>query len=168
MKNINVTELHKLMQDDKIVLVDVREEFEYKSSNITGSYLIPLAMLNVNSLPKSNKPIVIHCKLGGRSAKACQKLLSEDPSLDLASLDGGITAWELAGFPVNKNSNNISIERQTQISIGLLILFGSLLGHIYNYAYFIIPAFMGAGLIFAGLSGCCGMAKLIAKMPWNK
>lgn len=167
MQNINVTELHQLMQANKVELIDVREEFEYKAVNIAGAHLIPLATINASKLPKTDKPIVIHCKLGGRSTKACQQLLAEDPSLNLASLDGGITAWESAGLPVNKQSLTIPVERQTQIAIGLIILLGSMLGYTVHQNYFFIPTFMGAGLIFAGISGFCGMAKVIAKMPWN-
>lgn len=166
MKNINVHELQKLWAEDKVLLIDVREKFEYQAVNISGAHLIPLATLDTSKLPKTDKPIVIHCKLGGRSTKACMELLEQDSSLNLASLDGGITAWEAAGYKVNK-AGKISINRQTQIVIGLLVFTGVLLGHTVNYNFYAIPAFMGLGLAFAGVSGCCGMAKLIAKMPWN-
>ena len=167
MKNITVNELNQLMQSQQVTLIDVREEFEYNAANISGAHLIPLAKINKASLPKTNKPIVIHCKLGGRSAKACMQLLAEDPELDVASLDGGIEAWQAAGFKVNKSAK-LPVDRQTQIAIGLIIFLSSLLGFTVHSNFYYIPAFMGLGLIFAGVSGFCGMAKLMAKMPWNR
>ena len=167
MKNISVNELHEFLENDQVVLIDVREEFEYKAHNIPGAHLIPLASLNKSKLPVSDKPYVIHCKLGGRSAKACMQLLAEDPNLDVSSVDGGIIAWQDAGYKVNKLAK-MPVVRQTQVTIGLIIVVGALLGHLYNYNFYLVPVFMGCGLIFAGISGFCGMAKLLARMPWNK
>lgn len=99
-KTIEVQELKNLLENDKVILVDVREIDEYKMEYIEGSYLIPLSQISKQKLPLLSKPIVIHCRLGKRSADACEKLLKEDPDLDLHSLNGGIIAWKKAGLNV--------------------------------------------------------------------
>ena len=81
------------------IIVDVREPEEYATSHINGSTLIPLGLVEKNKLPASeNKKIIIHCHSGKRSHMACEKLLAEDPNLDLYNLEGGILAWQQAGL----------------------------------------------------------------------
>jgi rhodanese-related sulfurtransferase len=58
--------------------------------------------------------------------------------------------------------------QQVQIVAGSLVLLGVVLGYLLNPAFFLLSGFVGAGLLFAGLSGWCGMALLLAKMPWNR
>jgi len=58
--------------------------------------------------------------------------------------------------------------RQVQIAAGALVLCGTLAGTLFNPMFCVIPAFTGTGLIFAGITGICGMAKLLAIMPWNR
>ena len=169
MKNINPTELKKRLDNNEILLIDVREPIEHKNEHIEGSCLIPLNEINVKKLPSTKKPIVIHCGCGQRSANACEKLLAEDPALDLYSLEGGIIAWQQAGFNVTKPGANIlPLERQTQIAIGVIIFFSTIFGFIISSGFFILLGFMGIALILAGITGWCGIANLLAKMPWNK
>jgi sulfur-carrier protein adenylyltransferase/sulfurtransferase len=91
---ITATELKsKVDRKDKFVLVDVREPFEYEISRIPGSKLIPLGELpaRLSELDSADE-IVLHCKVGGRSAKAL-KILQEAGFRKLSNLKGGITAW---------------------------------------------------------------------------
>jgi hypothetical protein len=101
--------------------------------------------------------------------EAIKKLHKEDPSLDLYNLNGGIEAWKLAGEPLSCSGKKIiPLERQIQITAGSIILLGYLMGTFMHPKFLWIPAFIGGGLIFAGITGWCGMGIVLSKMPWNK
>jgi len=169
MKTITALELKKLLDKNEVLLVDVREPAEHRSECIYGACLIPLGEISIEKLPSTKRPIVIHCRSGKRSADACARLLKVSPSLDVASLEGGIVAWSQAGFNVKKSGSAIlPLDRQTQLTIGFIAFSGTILGTFINPGFYILPGFIGAGLMFAGLTGWCGMAKLLAKMPWNR
>ncbi|MBM4223140.1 MAG: rhodanese-like domain-containing protein [Gammaproteobacteria bacterium] len=170
MKTINAHELKKKLESQEIILIDVREQIEHAQESIAGAQLIPLQTLSVAKLPATSKPIVFHCRAGKRSLDACQKILSENPNLDVYSLEGGIMAWRDAGFEVQKSCNTICtlpIERQLQLLEGGLTLFGTLSGLYLSKILFVIPIFVGLGQMYAGLSGHCYSACLLAQMPWN-
>jgi rhodanese-related sulfurtransferase len=169
MKTITASELKKRLDKDEVLLIDVREPAEHSSECIDGACLIPLGEISIEKLPSIKRPIVIHCRSGKRSSDACAKLLAVNPSLDIASLEGGIFAWSQAGFNVKKSGSNIlPLDRQTQVAVGLIAFSGTIFGAVINPAFYILPGFIGAGLMFAGLTGWCGMAKLLAQMPWNR
>lgn len=169
MKIITALELKKRLDKDEVLLIDVREPAEHRSEYIDGSYLIPIGEISIERLPSTKRPIVIHCSSGKRSSDACGKLLALNPSLDVSSLEGGIIAWNQAGYNVKKSGSNIlPLDRQTQIVVGFIAFSGTILGTWMNYVFYILPGFIGAGLMFAGITGWCGMAKLLAKMPWNR
>lgn len=169
MKTITASELKNRLDKDEVLLIDVREPAEHRSERIDGAYLIPLGEISLEKLPSTQRPIVIHCRSGKRSADACAKLLAISPSLDVASLEGGIVAWSQAGFNVKKSGSTIlPLHRQTQIAAGFIAFSGTIFGALMNPGFYILPGFIGAGLMFAGLTGWCGMAKLLAKMPWNR
>lgn len=169
MKTILVSDLKKKLDHDEVLLIDVREPAEHRSECIDGACLIPLSEITPERLPSTQRPIVIHCRSGKRSSEACAKLLAANPTLDLASLEGGIVAWHQAGYPIKRSaSNTLPLDRQTQIAVGLIALSGTLLGTFSHPAFYVLPGIIGAGLMFAGITGWCGMAKLLAKMPWNR
>jgi rhodanese-related sulfurtransferase len=169
MKTIIASELKKRLHRDEILLIDVREPAEHRSECIDGACLIPLGEISIEKLPSTKRPIVIHCRSGKRSADACAKLLKVNPSLDIASLEGGIVAWSQAGFNVKKSGPaTLPLDRQMQITVGFIAFSGTILGVLINPTFYILPGFIGAGLMFAGLTGWCGIAKLLAKMPWNR
>lgn len=169
MKTITASELKKKLDKDELLLIDVREPAEHRNECIDGACLIPLGEISFDKLPSTKRPIVIHCRSGKRSADACAKLLETNPSLDVAFLEGGIVAWSKAGFNVKKSGSNVlSLDRQTQIAVGFIAFSGTIFGILINPGFYIMPGFIGAGLMFAGLTGWCGMAKLLAKMPWNR
>lgn len=162
-------ELKDKLDQDNVILIDVREPAEYRSSSIDGACLIPLSEISCDMLASKEKPIVIYCASGKRSQDACRKLLVQDPTLDLYSLEGGITAWEKSGFSLKKTDRNIlPLDRQTQLTAGLLVFLGVILGIFVHYNFYWLSGFVGLGLMFAGLTGWCGMAILLAKMPWNR
>ena len=169
MQKIHAEDLKKLLDEDKAILIDVREPSEHQSKSIPCASLIPLSEICLQKLPKSSKKIVIHCHSGKRSLAACEKLIRENSSLNVYSLDGGILAWEQAGFELKKSCSRVlPLNQQTQITIGGLSLIGCFLGFSINQLFYIIPTIISCGLIFSGLSGWCGMSLLLSKLPWNK
>jgi len=169
MKTISSKELKEKLDKKQVCLIDVRELWEYKLKNIEEAHHIPLSELSIDKLPTRSLPIVIHCAAGVRSAKACEMLLSKDPSLDVYNLEGGIQSWADESYPLRSlKGSSLSIDRQVHIVAGSLILLGIILGAFFHPAFYWISAFVGAGLLFSGLSGWCGMAILLGKMPWNR
>lgn len=103
-KSINCPTLQSWLEKDEAILIDVREVAENQAESIKGSTLIPLGTIDLSTLPELNgKKLVIHCKMGGRSASACERLLAQNPSLELYNLEGGITAWKNCGFDVKNH-----------------------------------------------------------------
>ena len=169
MKTIIANELKTKLDQDNVILIDVREPAEYRSASIDGACLIPLSQISCDKLPSKKKPIVIHCASGKRSQEACRKLLEQDPTLDLYSLEGGITAWQKSGFSVKRTGRyTLPLDRQTQLTAGLIVFLGVILGTFVHHNFYWLSGFVGLGLMFAGLTGWCGMARLLAKMPWNR
>jgi rhodanese-related sulfurtransferase len=100
-KSVDVATLKEWMERGEATLVDVREPGEYMAERIDGAVSVPLAGVCAANVPASaGKKLVVHCLKGGRGAKACEKLLAEDPMLEVYNLTGGISAWDAAGFPV--------------------------------------------------------------------
>ncbi len=168
-KSIDVKTAKQWLSHNEAILIDVREPGEYAAMHIAGAKLIPLGTIKHDKLPElGNKKLIIHCQIGRRGGVACEKLVLSNPSLDVYNLDGGITAWEKAGFDVEKSGGTfISIDRQVQITIGSGVLLGLTLGYFIHPAFLLLSAFFGAGLLFAGITGSCGLAILMGKMPWN-
>ena len=162
--------LKQWMDTQSAVLVDVREPGEYSSAHIDGSLLIPLGKLNKNALPDfSGKKLVIHCQKGGRGRLGCNKLLKEFDGLDVYNLEGGIEAWSAAGLPVITSGRNLlPLNQQVQLTIGLMLIIGSILGALYGRNFYLLTGVIGTGLAVAGITGFCGLARLLAIMPWNK
>jgi rhodanese-related sulfurtransferase len=102
MNIITAKELKKRLDNNEVLLIDVREIVEYNVQSINEAYLIPLGEITVEKLPSTQKPIVIYCKAGVRSLSACKKLLTTNPHLEVYSLEGGILAWEEGGYKTKK------------------------------------------------------------------
>jgi rhodanese-related sulfurtransferase len=169
-KTVNPSTLQQWLNKGEAVVVDVREPAEYAASNIAGSTLLPLANVSKSALPQTaGKKLVVHCQSGKRSASACARLLSEDPMMEIYELEGGIAAWHHIGQQTHGSGKAfLPLDRQVQLTIGLSVLTTSLLAYFVSPSFALVAAFFGAGLTFAGLSGYCGLAMLMAKMPWNQ
>ena len=169
-KTVDAATLKRWIDRDEAVVVDVREPAEHAAKNISGATLLPLGGISKSKLPETgDKKLVVHCQSGKRSTSACEKLLAEDPSLEIYNLEGGISAWAGAGHTVKTSGKFfLPLDRQVQLTIGLCVLIGSLLTYFVNPLFAILTGFFGAGLSFAGLSGYCGLAMVMAKMPWNQ
>lgn len=157
----------EMLTSDSALFVDVRSPLEFESEHIENSKNIPLdELIRRSSEITKSKPTVLVCRSGNRAGRAAQILASH--GYDTAVLEGGVLQWTKDRLPLKEGKKRLSIERQTQLTIGIVLLGSSAAGVFVSKWCFVIPAFMGAGLTFAGLSGTCGLALLIAKAPWNK
>lgn len=155
--------------------IDVREADEFKIQHIKGSMNTPLSNFNnfltpLTQIAKTFK-LVIVCKSGLRSATALNQLKKQNKDLpEIAILEGGIDKWAKDGKELvsNTEKQSLPIIRQVMIAAGCLILLGSLGALFIRPELIWLTVFVGAGLSFAGLSGICFMAKVLAVMPWNK
>jgi rhodanese-related sulfurtransferase len=169
--------LHKLspqqvrerIGDGRAVLVDIREPDEFARSHVRGAQSQPLSTWEKAHLSLDpDAEVIFTCRSGMRTAGACDRLAAR-VSGDAFLLDGGLDAWAKAGLPVETNADApMEIMRQVQIAAGSLVLIGVLLGFLVGPLWFGLSAFVGAGLTFAGLSGFCGMARLLMLAPWNR
>jgi len=115
----------------------------------------------------SGEPLYLICQAGSRSEKACEKFQQAGFS-NVVSVAGGTLACMDAGLPLVRGQKRMSLERQVRIAAGSLVLLGVLLGFFVHPALFGLSGFVGAGLVFAGITDTCGMGMLLAKMPWNR
>lgn len=175
MANINKIDAKTLknwLDNNEAILIDVREAIEYKTCSIPSSKHLPLSQVNIDKahLPEhKNKKLAFHCKSGKRSTMACEKLINEGINFDIYNLEGGIDAWIKENLPTISLKKTLPLERQVQLIISLIIISGLGLNYFQHNAYYLfLPLIAGLGLLNAALTGWCGMAKLIAKMPWNK
>jgi rhodanese-related sulfurtransferase len=154
------------------LLVDVREPAEYHAEKIENAHNVPLSQLNkekLESLNPEQKKIIFYCQSGRRSAMACKKVKDLNTTSDVCDLTGGISAWKAEQLPVMSSPQKLlPLDRQVQLLIGSLILLGVILGYFLHPSLLLLSAMMGAGLINAGLTGWCGLARLIARLPWNQ
>lgn len=144
-------------------LVDVREPEEYAYEHIEGSVNCPLSAIDTvcGSIPK-NAPVYVFCQSGVRSRQAAERLRLRGCS-DLRVVEGGLSAWKGKGLPIIKSNGPLPLMRQVQITAGLMIL-----AAVISVKFFWVAGLIGAGLTFAGVTGWCGLAKVLAMMPWNK
>lgn len=168
---IQSNELKKLLNNDssECCLVDVREPVEHAEEHIAGAKLIPLGQLeNRKDEIDDNTPVVVMCRSGKRGMEALQKLEAMGFK-NVRNLEGGILAWKSSGHPINKGDRKVfPLMQQVQITIGFGVLLGVILSKTVDPNFIYLSAFFGAGLLFAGLSGWCGLAILLSKMPWNR
>jgi rhodanese-related sulfurtransferase len=147
-------------------LIDVREPDEAARERIPGARPMPLSRFDVNAVPAGR--LVLHCKAGQRSLDAAGRLIAGGRE-EVYSLSGGIEAWRRAGLPVEADrAAPLPIMRQVQIVAGGCVLAASILAAAASPWFLVLSGFFGAGLLFAGLSGWCGMARLLGAMPWNR
>lgn len=148
-------------------LIDIRGADEYARERIPNAMNVPLD--RIGDLPQDDRPIIFHCKSGMRTATNAAQLGAAAGSAPAYILGGGIDAWRQAGQPTFADrSQPLEIMRQMQITAGALVLIGVLLGMFVAPGFLWLSAFVGAGLMFAGVTGWCGMANLLRVMPWNR
>ena len=151
------------------VLVDVREADEYAREHIAGAVAAPLSAFEAAHLELTpGRDVIFMCRGGHRTAAHCDRLVArvDGPAHVLA---GGLDGWKAAGLPVATDRKApLELMRQVQMAAGGLILLGGALGVAVHPGFWGLSAFVGAGLVFAGATGFCGMARLLALAPWNR
>jgi rhodanese-related sulfurtransferase len=154
---------------DGAAIVDVREADEYAREHIPGARNLPLSRIGAGAAGKPGETIVFHCRSGNRTAANAAKLWTASGPCEAYVLEGGLEQWKTARLPVTKDRGQpIEIMRQVQIAAGSMALLGVVLGFAVHAGFFLLSGAVGAGLIGAGISGTCLMAKLLAAMPWNR
>ena len=169
MKTITPHQTESARQNPEVTLLDVRTPLEFTEKHIEGSQHVPLDQLKdkIAALRKDQSFILV-CAAGQRAEKACQ-LLDAKNFANLQVLEDGIQGWDRAGLPLTRSTRKcLPLMRQVQLVIGLGVLIFSLLAYFVNPAFAFGAAFFGAGLTMAGTTGWCGLANLLAKMPWNR
>jgi|SRR5450631_2368086 rhodanese-related sulfurtransferase len=169
LKTISPQRAAELMHSGAI-LVDIREADEHAREHVPGACHHALTRIGRESPARSDDDVLIfHCRSGARTKGNAQKLAAVAPACEAYILDGGLDAWKKAALPVTLDrSQPIEIMRQVQIVAGGLVLIGVVLGTIATPSFYALSGFVGAALLFAGASGFCGMARLLALMPWNR
>jgi rhodanese-related sulfurtransferase len=154
---------------EAIELIDVRTPMEFQEIHVPFARNVPLDQLDPQALMKdrNGRPLYVICRSGNRGQKACEKIQAAGYH-HVVNVEGGTLAWADCNLPVVRGKKVISLQRQVQITVGSLVLLASALAWFVHPAFIALSAFFGAGLLFAGLTDTCGMAMLLAKMPWNQ
>ncbi len=170
MKKVDCHTLKCWMDAGEAVVVDVREPGEHASERIHGASSLPLSQVAHAGLPEiGGKKLVLHCRSGRRSEEACKKLMQECAGFEVYNLEGGIAAWEASGLPVARSGGRLlPLDRQVQLTVGVLLWIASALTYFVHPMFIILPVVFGTGLVLAGAVGFCGLAKVLARMPWNQ
>lgn len=156
----------------RIDLIDVRTPVEFREVHVATARNIPLDRLDPAAIMHArngaaNEPLYVLCRSGSRGQQACQKFVQAGFT-NVVNVEGGTLACIEAGLPVVRGKKAISLERQVRITAGLLVLVGAILGWLVHPVFFGLSAFIGAGLVFAGITNTCGMGMILARMPWNQ
>lgn len=160
-----------LREDPGALLIDVREPDEHARAHIPGARNLPLSRLEAADLAlPPGRTLIFHCRSGARTAAQAGRLAAlAGPGREALAVEGGLDAWRRAGLPVVEDRRQpIELMRQVQIAAGSLVLAGVLGGALVAPAFYVLAGFVGAGLVFAGTTGFCGMARLLQAMPWNR
>ena len=159
-----------LLLEEGALLIDIRPQSDYLREHIAQARHMPTDQLVTGAYPLSNaRAIIFYCRSGHRTQLDAQTLKTSVNKGEAYVLEGGLNAWKKAGLPVVRDlSQPLPLQRQVQITAGLLIMLATVLGFVSTPAFFVLSGLIGTGLFFAGITGFCGLARLLAKMPWNR
>ncbi|HSE93511.1 MAG TPA: rhodanese-like domain-containing protein [Methylomirabilota bacterium] len=148
-------------------LLDVRSPLEFEGERIESARLIPLEQLEarLDEVPDGTDVVVV-CRTGIRATIAAEMLAHGGRRVRV--LEGGMRAWRRAGLPIRQGRRRLPVDRQVQLIAGGMVLTGVTLGSVFSPWFLGIAAFFGAGLVFAGATGTCGLAQVLMRMPWNR
>lgn len=173
MKEISITDFKHVLDtnhaDTTLDFINVCTPAEYKEKHIIGVRSVPLDTINdrVDEFA-GKKTIYVHCRSGRRGQQAIAALAAAGVTAELVNVSGGLMAWEEAGYITNSQTSRLPLMRQVFLAAGILVLASTTAGLVFDTAMLFITLFVGAGLTFSGLTGWCGMALLLSKMPWNE
>lgn len=157
-------------QGRRVQLIDVRTPVEFREMHVPFARNVPLNELDPSTLARQHsgdEPLYFICRSGSRGKQACEKMTAAGIA-NIVNVEGGTLAWAEAGLPLLRGKKMMSLERQVRIAAGLLVLLGTILGWLVSPGFLGLAAFVGAGLVFAGITDTCGMGLLLARMPWNR
>lgn len=169
-KQATVHEINALLETGgECQVVDVREFSEFNTARIAEAQLMPLSNFEKHAAEiDRSKPVYLMCRSGNRARQAAEKLAARGFT-DIHVVEGGMTAWAGAALPVVKGESTVwPLERQVRFTAGLLVVIGVVLGFAATPYLFLISGLVGAGLVFAAVTDTCGMAMILARMPWNQ
>jgi rhodanese-related sulfurtransferase len=156
----------KRLMDEGAVLVDIRDPDEHARERVPGAQNHPLPKLGEEAFPDT-AVVIFHCRSGMRTQTNVARLAKAVRG-EAYVVEGGIDAWRKAGLPVAVDRRQpIEMARQVQIVAGSLVVLGGALGFFFDPAFYALSVFVGAGLVFAGVSGLCTLARVLAYAPWN-
>ena len=159
---------HEWLQQGRAELIDIRDDSERAELWIPQSRWMPLTGLRAGLKGQPEKTVgIFHCR-SGRRTHANRDMLAAVGHDEAYVMDGGIQAWQQAGCPTESKSTVIPVMRQVQIASGGLIVLGVLLGALMEPWFYALAGFVGAGLVYAGVSGSCGMAMMLSRLPFNR
>jgi rhodanese-related sulfurtransferase len=173
MSTIHPIELEGLrLRGQAIDLIDVRTPLEFQSCHAEPARLVPLDQLDPRAVMEARNgsadhPLYVICQSGSRSRRAVERFVAAGYP-NVVNVEGGTLAWEQAGLPVVRGKPVMSLERQVRIAAGSLVVIGVALGALVHPAFLGLAAFVGSGLVFAGVTDTCGMGMILARMPWNQ
>ncbi len=150
-------------------VVDVREFAEYEAERIAGAQLLPLSAFaqQADGIDRE-RPVFLVCRSGTRASQAAEQLAQRGHP-DVHVVEGGLQAWVAAGYPVERGASHVwSLERQVRFAAGIGVLVGVGLAWVVHPWFIALAAFIGAGLVFSAVTDTCGMALMLARMPWNQ
>lgn len=152
------------------VLVDIRERDEHARERIPFARHEPLSQIGKSeAVPADAQVVIFHCRSGARTKANEARLASINSNCEAFVLEGGLEAWKKAGLPTAFDRRQpIEIMRQVQIVAGSMVVLGAALGAFVSPYFYALSAFVGLGLMFAGITGTCGMASILGLMPWNR
>lgn len=168
LKTITPAEAALLLQAGEATLVDVREADEHARTRIPGARSLPLSRLEDGPLPREGI-LLFHCRSGARTAAHAARLAGKAGECEAYLVEGGLDGWQRAGLPVAEDRRKpLELMRQVQIVAGGMVVSGAVLGALVSPWLHALSAGVGAGLVFAGVTGTCGLARVLRTMPWNR
>jgi len=168
-RRVGVDETLAHHENGNAVLIDIRHPTEHAYERIPGSRLIPMNRFAEIGAIATEKPVILYCRTSHRTAVAVDRLAAQGHG-DVVHLDGGIEAWKQRGNATERSPGAppLPLMQQVPLVAGSLVVVGTLLGTFVAPAWHLLSGFVGAGLAFAGLTGWCGLATLLGRMPWNR
>ena len=155
---------------ERVRILDVRTASEFENVHIAGAYNVPLDQLAEHAADLrdvSGGPVILVCQSGQRAQKA-EALLRDAGMPNVHVLEGGMRAWLADALPTRRIRARMSLERQVRIAAGALVTLGSLAALTTSPLWAVLPAAIGSGLIFAGVTDTCAMGMLLARLPYNR
>lgn len=167
--SLSPVEAEKLVRAGKATLVDVREADEVRRERVPGALVWPSSCFMADSFPAGDgRRTIVLCRSGARAGRVASALVAAGRA-DVAVVEGGILAWMAANLPVVRDARApLPMQRQVMLVVGPIVALCTLLAAVVSPWFLIGTGFIGIGLTFAGATGFCALATLLARMPWNR